>query len=90
MDQLDARERAILALRYGLGAEGPLTFKEIGRRLGVTGERVCKIKLRAVRKLAMTPVAGPMRALAPCHWPPSSVPSRRGSFEGVAGSVGTT
>jgi RNA polymerase primary sigma factor len=51
MDRLDARERVILALRYGLEGELPLTLKEIGRRLGVTREWVRKIELRAVRKL---------------------------------------
>src|SRR5262249_14484332 len=51
MDRLDDRERAILALRYGLEGELPLTLKEIGRRLGVTREWVRKIELRAVRKL---------------------------------------
>jgi RNA polymerase primary sigma factor len=51
LNRLDARERAILALRYGLEGELPLTLKEIGRRLGVTREWVRKIELRAVRKL---------------------------------------
>ncbi len=52
MDRLDARERAILALRYGLEGEPPLTLKKIGRRLGVTREWVRKIEMRALRKLA--------------------------------------
>ncbi len=51
MNLLDPRERTILALRYGLGGEQPLTLKEIGRRLGVTREWVRKIELRAIRKL---------------------------------------
>jgi RNA polymerase primary sigma factor len=51
MDRLDARERTILILRYGLEGESPLTLKEIGRRLGVTREWVRKIEIRAVRKL---------------------------------------
>lgn len=51
MERLDHRERTILALRYGLEGELPLTLKEIGRRLGVTREWVRKIELRAVRKL---------------------------------------
>ncbi|MGP0067837.1 MAG: RNA polymerase sigma factor RpoD/SigA [Isosphaeraceae bacterium] len=51
LDRLDARERTILSLRYGLEGELPLTLKEIGRRLGVTREWVRKIELRAVRKL---------------------------------------
>ena len=51
MQRLDARERAILALRFGLGGETPLTLKEVGKRLGVTREWVRKIEIRAVRKL---------------------------------------
>jgi RNA polymerase primary sigma factor len=51
MERLDPRERAILALRYGLEGELPLTLKEIGRRMGVTREWVRKIELRAMRKL---------------------------------------
>ncbi len=51
LDRLEERERMILALRYGLEGELPLTLKEIGRRLGITREWVRKIELRAVRKL---------------------------------------
>jgi RNA polymerase primary sigma factor len=51
MERLDARERAIITLRFGLGNELPLTLKEVGRRLGVTREWVRKIEIRAVRKL---------------------------------------
>ena len=51
MERLDARERAILSLRFGLEGELPLTLKEVGRRLGVTREWVRKIEIRAVRKL---------------------------------------
>jgi RNA polymerase primary sigma factor len=51
LDRLEERERMILALRYGLEGESPLTLKEIGRRLGITREWVRKIELRAVRKL---------------------------------------
>ncbi len=51
IERLDARERTILVLRYGLEGESPLTLKEIGRRLGVTREWVRKIEVRAMRKL---------------------------------------
>jgi RNA polymerase primary sigma factor len=51
MERLDVRERTILALRYGLEGERPLTLKEIGGRLSLTREWVRKIELRAVRKL---------------------------------------
>jgi RNA polymerase primary sigma factor len=50
MERLDARERAILALRYGLGGD-VLTLKEIGRRFGMTGEWARRLELRALRKL---------------------------------------
>ena len=51
LDRLGRRERAILELRYGLGGERPLTFKEIGGRLGLTREWVRKLAHRAVRRL---------------------------------------
>jgi RNA polymerase primary sigma factor len=51
LERLDPRERTVLALRYGLEGELPLTLKEIGRRLGVTREWVRKIEIRAVHRL---------------------------------------
>jgi RNA polymerase primary sigma factor len=62
MKRLDARERAILELRYGLGGGRPLTFKEIGRRLGVTREWVRRIELRALSKLDDAHAAGSSQA----------------------------
>ncbi len=64
MDRLEPRERAILALRYGLEGEQPLTLKEIGRRLGVTREWVRKIEMRALRKIADTEKVGSIRMSA--------------------------
>jgi RNA polymerase primary sigma factor len=51
MQRLGNRECTILEFRYGLAGEGPLTFKEIGRRIGVTQEWVRKIERRAILKL---------------------------------------
>ena len=51
LDRLDARERTIVSLRFGLDGDEPMTLKEVGRRLGVTREWVRKIEVRAVRKL---------------------------------------
>jgi RNA polymerase primary sigma factor len=50
IDRLDARERTIVALRYGLEGE-ILKRVEIGRRLGVTREWVRQLEARALRKL---------------------------------------
>ncbi len=51
MERLDARERTIVSLRFGLEGGAPLTLKEVGLRLGVTREWVRKIEIRAVQKL---------------------------------------
>ena len=50
--QLPYRERTILELRYGLGGGQPHTLEEVGRRFGVTRERVRQIETRTLRRLA--------------------------------------
>jgi RNA polymerase primary sigma factor len=50
LDRLNERERLVVALRYGLEGEA-LTFREIGRRLGITREWARTIGVRALRKL---------------------------------------
>ena len=49
---LPDRERQVLVLRYGLVDEEPKTLEEIGRRLGLTRERVRQIELDSLRRLA--------------------------------------
>jgi RNA polymerase primary sigma factor len=39
-------------LRFGLDGSDPCTLEEIGRRYGVTRERIRQIELRGLRKLA--------------------------------------
>jgi RNA polymerase primary sigma factor len=52
--KLGEREREVLKLRYGLnGGEDPLSLQEIGRRMGVTRERVRQIELDALSRLAV-------------------------------------
>ena len=51
LDRLAPRERQVISLRFALMGEGPMTLKEIGRRLGVTREWVRKIELKALGKL---------------------------------------
>jgi RNA polymerase sigma factor (sigma-70 family) len=48
---LDERDRQVLKWRYGLDDER-LTLDEIGRRLGVSRERVRQLQLRAHRRLS--------------------------------------
>jgi RNA polymerase primary sigma factor len=49
---LPDREREVVTLRYGLGGTEPKTLEEIGRRLGLTRERVRQIELDSLRHLA--------------------------------------
>ena len=54
LEGLPARERAVLKLRYGLNGErDPASLEEIGRRLGLTRERVRQIEAEALERLAV-------------------------------------
>jgi RNA polymerase primary sigma factor len=48
---LDERERHVVALRYGLENGQPLSLRETGKVLGLSGERVRLIEREALRKL---------------------------------------
>jgi len=51
LDEIDEREAEVLRLRFGLHREEPLTLKEIGKRVGLTRERVRQIEKEALDKL---------------------------------------
>ena len=48
---LTEREQRILTLRYGLDGRTPYTFREIGKELGITRERIRQIEEKGIRKL---------------------------------------
>src|SRR5690349_5889245 len=62
LNALAERERSVLVLRYGLDDAEPKTLEEIGRRLGLTRERVRQIETEALKRLGrlreMEAVAG--------------------------------
>jgi RNA polymerase primary sigma factor len=60
---LPYRERTILELRYGLAGSQPHTLEEVGRRFGVTRERVRQIETRTLRRLAAQGENADLRAM---------------------------
>jgi RNA polymerase primary sigma factor len=51
LERLDLREARILRLRFGLGNGEPMTLKAIGKRFGLTRERVRQMEQQALAKL---------------------------------------
>ena len=52
LEALAERERQVLILRYGLEDAEPKTLEEIGKRLGLTRERVRQIEVEALKRLS--------------------------------------
>jgi RNA polymerase primary sigma factor len=51
LDTLSPRERRVLQLRFGLNDGQQRTLEEVGKRFGVTRERIRQIEAKAIRKL---------------------------------------
>jgi RNA polymerase primary sigma factor len=64
LGDLPEREGEIVRLRYGVGGGEPVSLEEIGRRLGLTRERVRQIEARALARLAMSRELGALRQAA--------------------------
>jgi len=62
LDNLDARERRVLELRFGLGDDRPQTLDEVGRQFGLTRERIRQIEAKALTKLRH-PCSAPRRRM---------------------------
>jgi RNA polymerase primary sigma factor len=63
--ELPEREQDVLKLRYGMnGDDDPKSLDEIGRRLGLTRERVRQIEAQALRRLAVNREIEALRSAA--------------------------
>jgi RNA polymerase primary sigma factor len=51
LDVLDPRERKIIAFRFGLGGGKERTLEEVGRKFGVTRERIRQLQNIALLKM---------------------------------------
>jgi len=51
LEELDPREAEVLKLHYGLSGRRPMSLKEIGKKLGLTRERIRQIRRDALTSL---------------------------------------
>jgi RNA polymerase primary sigma factor len=51
LDELEAKERLVMRLRYGLHDDEPWSLEQIGERMRMSSDRVRRIETRAVQKL---------------------------------------
>jgi RNA polymerase primary sigma factor len=64
LQEIPEREREVLRLRYGLTSEEPKSLEEIGRRLGLTRERVRQIESQALQRLSISREIEALRSAA--------------------------
>jgi len=51
LEQLSEYEKRVIVLRYGLDDGDPETLEAIGKRFGITRERVRQVEAKALEKL---------------------------------------
>ena len=64
LDELPERDREVITARYGIGDQEPQTLDEIGRRLGLSRERVRQLERSALERLARARESETLRDLA--------------------------
>jgi RNA polymerase primary sigma factor len=51
LDSLDATERTVISLRFGIHGDDPWTLSAVGKHLGMTREHIRQIESRALARL---------------------------------------
>jgi len=62
LDALTPRERQVIQLRYGIGCQDAHTLEDIGRKFGLTRQRILQIASKAIEKLRTSRQACPLRS----------------------------
>ena len=60
---LDEKEREIVQMRFGIGSDATCTLDEIGRKFGLTRERIRQIEKKALKKIRDSESAPALRSL---------------------------
>ncbi|HKQ32121.1 MAG TPA: sigma-70 family RNA polymerase sigma factor [Thermodesulfobacteriota bacterium] len=63
LHMLDEREREIVKMRFGIGFEGTFTLDEIGKKMGLTRERIRQLEKKALSTLRHSDSAPALRSL---------------------------
>jgi RNA polymerase primary sigma factor len=64
VEQLPEAERKVIRLRFGLSGQEPLTLRQAGTELGISGERARELEERGLRRLARNPELEGLREAA--------------------------
>ena len=63
LSSLNFREREVIKMRFGIGYENPFTLDEVGKRFGLTRERIRQIERSSMQKLKRSKSASALRSL---------------------------
>ena len=65
LGSLSERDRQVIELRFGLNGEPPCTLEDVGRRFGVTRERIRQIENNTLKRLELLPECQGLRDAMP-------------------------